>query len=153
MADSQQVYFEDVKEGMELPPKSKGPLTITSMVKIAGATGDYTQIHHDREYAKIVAGLPDAILHGQARVAFMAHLVTDWIGLWGGLKKLAAQYTGMDMVGDTVVSHGKVSRKYTEGGENYVELELRNENLRAGTTTTGSALVTLPSRTRKKVQR
>ena len=141
-----QVYFEDVSEGMELPSKTKGPLTVTDLVKFAGATGDYALIHHDREYAKNVAGLPDIILHGQGKLAFMTHLVTDWIGLHGQIRKLSAQYRGIDVVGDTVTTKGKIARKYTEGGSGLADLELRNENPRVGVTATGVAVVALPSK-------
>ena len=139
-----QVYFKDVQEGMEIPSKSKGPLTVTDLVVFSGATGDFTPIHHDREYAKNVAGLSDIILHGQCKLAFMAHVVTDWIGLQGRIKRLGAQYRGMDIIGDTLVSQGKVTRKYTQGGENLVDLELWSENSQSGTTLTGYATVVLP---------
>lgn len=142
----EQIYFEDVVEGIELPPKTKGPLTVTDMVVFSGATGDFAFIHHDREHARGPGGLPDIILHGQCKLAFMTHVVTDWIGLEGRIKKLGGNYRGMDVVGDTVVSHGKVKRKFTENGENLVELDLWNENNRLGSTVTGSATVSLPSR-------
>jgi acyl dehydratase len=142
-----QVYFEDVQEGMELPSKTKGPLTVTDLVRFSGASGDYSKIHHDREYAKTVAGLPDIILHGQCKLAFMVHVVTDWIGVLGRIRKIGGQYRGMDVVGDTVTSGGRVVRKYAERGENLVELELWNVNGRTGETTVkGTATVSLPSR-------
>ncbi len=146
--EPQQVYFEDTEEGVELPPKSKGPLTVTDLVVFSGASGDFTPIHHDREHARDIAGLPDIILHGQCKLAFMVHVVTDWIGLQGRIKKLGGRYRGMDIIGDTVVSRGKVTRRYAEGGQNLVDLEMWNENARAGTTATGYATVSLPSRHR-----
>ena len=143
---SKQIYFEDIEEGMKLPSKTKGPLTITDLVVFAGATGDFATIHHDREHAKDIAGLPDVILHGQCKLAFMAHVVTDWMGVEGRIKKLGGQYRGMDILGDTVISQGTVKRKYAEGGENLVELDLQNENPRAGITVIGYATVSLPSK-------
>lgn len=140
-----QIYFEDVAENMDLPGKSKGPLTVTDLVRFAGASGDYALIHHDREHAKKVAGLPDIILHGQAKLAFMIHLITDWIGLEGKLKKIGAQYRGIDIVGDTVETNGKITKKFTENGENLVEIALENRNER-GVTATGTAIISLPSK-------
>ena len=49
MAD--QVFFEDVEEGMVIPGIRKDPTT-QQLVKYAGASGDYYQIHYDLEYAK-----------------------------------------------------------------------------------------------------
>ena len=146
----EQVYFEDVEEGMEIPPKTKGPLTVTDLVVFAGASGDFAPIHHDRENAKGPGGLPDIILHGQCKLAFLTHAVTDWVGLHGRIKKLGGSYRGMDIIGDTVVSQGKVTRKYTDGGENLVDLELWNQNTQRGKTVVGSATVSLPSRTSPK---
>ena len=146
-----QVYFEDVTEGMELPSKIKGPLTVTDLVKFAGASGDYAKIHHDREYARNMAGLPDIILHGQAKLAFMAHVATDWIGLRGRIRKISAQYRGMDVVGDTITSRGKVVRTYVEDRKHLVDLELRNDNSRTGeATAVGVVTVSLPSRKKKR---
>ena len=55
MAD--QVYFEDVEEGTELPTLRKDPTT-QQLVKYAGASGDYYQIHYDQNISKDNA-LPD----------------------------------------------------------------------------------------------
>jgi acyl dehydratase len=143
----EQIYFEDVKEGMALPSKTKGPITITHLVKFAGASGDYSPLHHDQEYSKNVARLPDVILHGQAKLAFMVHLVTDWIGIHGRVKKIGASYRGMDILGDTVISNGKVIRVYCEEGECLVDLELWNANDRTGNSTAvGTATISLPCR-------
>ena len=142
-----QTYFEDVNEGMELPSKTKGPLTVTDLVRFAGASGDYAKIHHDREHTKTIAGLPDIILHGQGKLAFMVHVVTDWIGVQGCVKKIGGQYRGMDYVGAAVTSSGKVVRKYTEGQEHLVDLEMWNVNQQSGdTTAVGTATVSLPTR-------
>jgi len=144
-AEPKQLYFEDVEEGTEIS-KSKGPLSVTDLVVFAGASGDFNPIHHDREHSKGPASLPDIILHGQCKIAFLGHLLTDWVGLHGRIKKLGGQYRGMDIIGDTVVSRGTVKRKYVEGGENLLDLEVWNENQRAGKTVVGHATVSLPSR-------
>ena len=81
-----QVYFEDVQPGSELPTLRKDPTT-QQLVMYAGASGDFYQIHYDQEYAR-ANGLPNVILHGALKNAFLGHLVTDWIGELGTLKKL-----------------------------------------------------------------
>ena len=45
------LYFEDINEGMEIPTIKKNPTT-QQLVKYAGASGDFYQIHYDMEYAK-----------------------------------------------------------------------------------------------------
>jgi len=44
MAD--QVFWDDVEEGTKLPEVVKNPTT-QQLVKYAGASGDYYQIHYD----------------------------------------------------------------------------------------------------------
>src|SRR5688572_25056748 len=105
-----QVFFEDVAEGMELPSKAKGPLDFLDFVVFAGACGDFIRLHVDRDYAKNVAHHPDAIMHGQNKIAYMAHVVTDWIGPEGTVKKIGGSYRGLDIPGDTVTSGGRVKR-------------------------------------------
>ena len=47
----EQTYFEDIEEGTELPTLRKDPTT-HQLVKYAGASGDYYQIHYDLNFAK-----------------------------------------------------------------------------------------------------
>ncbi len=141
---SEQLYFEDVEEGMELPTVEKNPTT-QQLVKYAGASGDYDQIHYDQEFAK-ANGLPNVILHGALKNAFLGHLMTNWVGEHGTLRKLSAQYRGMDVPGTPIYAKGVVTKKYVENGENLVECDIWLENHKGEKTTPGSALVALPAR-------
>ena len=141
---AEQVYFEDVEEGTELPVLRKDPTT-QQLVKYAGASGDYYQIHYDLNYARN-NGLPDVILHGALKNAFLGQLMTDWVGEWGTLKKLSVQYRGMDVPGTPVFGKGVVKKKYQEGEENYVECEIWLETHEGQRTTPGYAVATLPMR-------
>ena len=138
-----QVYFEDVQEGTELPTLEKHPTT-QQLVKYAGASGDYYQIHYDLEYAR-ANGLPNVILHGALKNAFLGQIVTDWMGEQGTLKKLSAQYRGMDVPGTPVYGKGVVKKKYVEQGENIAECEIWLETDKGERTTPGYAVVALPS--------
>ena len=80
-----QVYYEDVTEGMELPVLVKEPTT-QQLVKYAGASGDYYQIHYDKDYAA-GNGLDGVIIHGALKNAFLGHLMTQWMGPLGVLKR------------------------------------------------------------------
>ena len=89
----EQTYFEDVEEGSPLPTVRKDP-TSQQLVKYAGASGDFYQIHYDVGFAKN-NGLPDIILHGALKNAFLGQLMTDYIGHQGTLKKLSVQYLSL----------------------------------------------------------
>lgn len=138
------LYWEDVEEGMELPHLVKRPNT-QQLVKWAGASGDYYQIHYDTAFAQ-ATGLPGVIVHGALKNAFLGQLVTEWIGEYGTLKRLSCQYRGMDVPDDTLTSKGRVVRKYQEDDQCLVDCEIWIENGRGETTTPGAATVALPSR-------
>ncbi len=141
---SEQLYFEDVEEGMELPTVEKNPTT-QQLVKYAGASGDYYQIHYDQGFAE-ANGLPNVILHGALKNAFLGHLMTNWVGEHGTLRKLSAQYRGMDVPGTPIYAKGVVTKKYVETGEHLVECDIWLENHKGEKTTPGSALVALPTK-------
>ena len=141
---AEQVYWDYVQEGAELPPVVKNPTT-QQLVKYAGASGDYYQIHYDKDFA-MNNDLENVILHGALKNAFLGHLVTKWMGPEGDLKRLACQYRGMDIPGTPVTAKGVVTRKYQEQGANLVDCEIWLENKDGEKTTPGSATVALPMR-------
>jgi acyl dehydratase len=142
MAD--QVYWDDVTAEMEIPPLVKNPTT-QQLVKYAGASGDYYQIHYDTEFAK-GNNLPGVILHGALKNAFLGQYMTDWMGPKGNLKRLACQYRGMDEPGRPITAKGTVIRKYQENGQNLVDCSIWLENDEGQRTTPGNATVALPMR-------
>jgi acyl dehydratase len=111
----------------------------------AAASGDFYEIHYDKDFAQ-AQGLQGVIVHGALKNAFLAQLVTDWMGEQGTLKKLGCQYRGMDSPGDTLTCKGRVTKKYVHNGEHLVDCELWLENGRGEKTTTGWATVALPTR-------
>ena len=72
--------------------------------------------------------------------------MTNWMGDDGFLKRLSGRCRKMIAFGDTTWIRGKVSGKSMEGNEALVECDLRGENQRGEVTTTGQAVVRLPSR-------
>jgi len=141
---AQQIYFEDVEVGYELAPVEKNPTT-QQLVKYAGASLDFYQIHYDKDFAQ-ANRLPGVILHGALKNAFLGQLMTDFAGELGWLRKLSVQYRGMDQPGTKVVCKGRVTKKYTDGGNHLVDCEIWLENAKGEKTTPGSATVILPSR-------
>ena len=141
---SDQLYWEDVTEGMEIPSLIK-VATTRQLVRYAGASGDFYEIHYDKDFAQST-GLPGPILHGALKNAFLGQLITDWIGEQGTLKKLSCQYRGMDVPGDALLCQGTVTKKYVEDEQHVVECEIWLANGKGKRTTPGSATVIVPSR-------
>ena len=141
---AKQLFYEDVAVGSEISLLVKQPTT-RQLVMWAGASGDYYQIHYDKDFAQS-KGLPGVIVHGQLTGCFLGQLMTDWIGEQGSLKKLTCSYKGMNFPDESITCRGRVIKKYAEGGEHYVECNLRAENAKGEKTVSGTAVVTLPSR-------
>jgi acyl dehydratase len=139
-----QIYYEDVEEGAAIGPLEKEPTT-QQLVKYAGASGDFYQIHYDKDFA-LKNNLPGVILHGALKNAFLGQLMTDFAGELGWLRKLSVQYRGMDQPGSKVICKGRVAKKHVDGTDHLVECEIRLENAKGEKTTLGSATVILPSR-------
>lgn len=139
-----QLYYEDVEVGTELPPLIKTPTT-EQLVKWAGASGDYYQIHYDKDFAQSI-GLPGIIVHGRLKSSLLGQLLTNWINDEGTVKKISVQHRGMDFPGEQITCRGRVTEKYVRGDEHIVECEIWVENARGERTVPGSAVVALPSR-------
>lgn len=141
---AEQLFYEDVEIGMEIPPLVKHPTT-QQLVKWAGASGDYYELHYDKDFAR-GQGFPDVLVHGRLKAAFLGQLMTNWIGEQGTLKKLTCNYRGLDFPGKDLIVKGKVTNKYIKDGEHYVECEIWTENEKGEKTTPGTAVAVLPSR-------
>ena len=139
-----QVYFEDVKEGQEIPALSQN-CDSQRLVLWAAGSGDYYQIHYDKDFAQ-ATGLPDRIVHGALKHALLGRLLHEWIGEQGRVRRVACQYRGMDAVNRDVICKGVVKGKRQENGANLVDLEVWTENPEGNKTTPGTAVVALPSR-------
>ena len=142
MAD--QVYWEDVDVGTEVTPLEKHP-DPQQLVKWAGASGDFYQIHYDKDFAQ-ANGLPGVIIHGWLTFSFVAQLVTDWMGDEGTLRKIGCSYRGLNFPGEDTICKGKVTKKYEKDGDHIVEIEARAENPRGEILVPANATVILPSR-------
>jgi acyl dehydratase len=114
-------------------------------VQWAGASGDFYEIHYNKDFA-LAAGLPDVILHGRLKSAYLGQMLTDWVGLQGKLKKYNVRYRGMDFPDQGLTCKGKVTKKYVQDSEHLVELDIWTENPQGEKTITGAALVSLPSK-------
>ncbi|MCH8949321.1 MAG: dehydratase [Chloroflexi bacterium] len=141
---AEQVYFEDVKEGDEIPNLMKNCST-QQLVLWAAGSGDFYQIHYDKDFAQST-GLKDIIVHGALKNAFLGQLLHDWAGAQGKVKKFGCDYRGMDDAKQEINCRGVITKKFQENGENIVELDIWTENPEGKKTSPGTGVVTLPSR-------
>ena len=142
---AEQLYWEDAEEGQEIPSFSR-KVTYMELNRFAAANDEYVLIHMDPDYAKNVAKLPDVIVMGNLKLAYIANALEDWAGEEGWIEKLAVEYRRMDTVHSTLTAKGKVTKKYQQDGKNLIDLEVWVENDKGEVTTPGSAVVSLPPR-------
>ncbi|MBN3930822.1 MaoC family dehydratase [Streptomyces verrucosisporus] len=108
------IAYEDVEAGTELPARSF-PVTRDTLVRYAGASGDFNPIHWNERFAREV-GLPDVIAHGMFTMAEAARVVTDWAGDPGALVEYGVRFTRPVVVPDddkgaVIEVSGKVAAK------------------------------------------
>lgn len=142
----EQVFFDDIEVGGEIPSLTKGAYTLMTMAKFAAMNGDFYPAHYDNKWAIEMDRLPAAIVHGMQVTTYLSQLLTDWIGPNGALKKYASQVRAQTFVGDTLTMKGRVTKKYAKDGENYLECEVWGEKQDGTVVIQGSATATLPSR-------
>jgi len=168
-------YLEDVKAGEALPEVVKGPLTVTSIVAFVQGWGSLyvrahglafelfdrhpalgipnafgvpeppERVHWDEALARAV-GVPGAYDYGPERVAWLGHVVTNWMGDSGRLARLAVQVRRHNLIGDTTWCRGSVTSTAVVDGRGEATLSLTAVNQRAETIAAGQAVVVLPRR-------
>jgi acyl dehydratase len=138
------LYWEDIDTGTDIRSLEKNAST-QQLVRWAGASGDFYQIHYDKDFAQ-EAGLPGVIVHGALKSAWLGQMLSDWIGETGRIKRYGCSYHEMDVPNDALICKGTVTKKYVEGNEHLVECEIWVENSKGEKTTSGSGLVALPTR-------
>ncbi|MFI8371463.1 MaoC family dehydratase [Streptomyces sp. NPDC085466] len=72
------IAYDEVEAGTELPAQTF-PVTRATLVRYAGASGDFNPIHWNEKFA-VEVGLPDVIAHGMFTMAEAIRVVTDWAG-------------------------------------------------------------------------
>jgi acyl dehydratase len=139
-----QVYFEDINVGDEIPQLKKNCST-QQLVLWAAGSGDYYQIHYDKDFAQRT-GLKGLIVHGALKNAFLGQLLHDFAGEQGAVRKFGCSYRGMDEPEQDILCRGVVTKKYDDGGKHVVELDVWTENPAGKKTSPGTATVTLPAK-------
>ena len=165
--------FEDVDVGTSIPSITRGPLTIGDMVAWNAAIGPsykagrwgflelakaphavtlntvlnfpvkYSQQHEDPNLAA-GRGMPGPFDNGVMRFAWVAPMVTNWMGDDGFLSRLDVQVRQPGIYGDVVVYAAKVTAKDEMRGT--VTLEITGTNHDGAIATKGTAEVELPRR-------
>jgi hypothetical protein len=142
---STQRYWEDVSEGDEVPALAF-PLSVYRLVVEAGANRDFNSIHHNTEHAQ-KTGAPEMYANTIFLQGMWERTVREYIGLAGVMKSLKGfRMKIFNTVGETVITKGRVKRKWQERREALVDLEIWSENSKGISVGPGIVVITLPRR-------
>ena len=141
---AEQIYYEDINVGDEIPKLVKN-CTTQQLVMWATGSGDMYPIHYDKDFA-VASGLPGIIVHGALKNAFLGQMLYEWIGEKGEIKKFSCQYRAMDVPSQDIICRGVITNKARDGELNLVELDIWTEKASGEKTSPGKATVVLPSR-------
>ena len=85
------VRFEDLEKGQEIGSLAV-ELSRASLVRYAGASGDFNPIHWNERFAQSV-GLSGVIAHGMLTMGTAVQLVSDWVGDPGAIVDYQTRFT------------------------------------------------------------
>ena len=114
-----------VTVGFELPSK-EFQITRESLVRYAGASGDFNVIHWNERIAREV-GLPDVIAHGMLTMGLAIQVVTDWLDDPSALVDYGCRFTRPVVVPDDGVG----ARLLVTGTVTAVEDDIATVTLKA----------------------
>jgi len=140
----EQLFFEDVNVDTEIP-SSVNRVDLLQLIRYSAATWNSFLLHIDKEFAQ-KQGFRDANIPAPLYGAFLARMMTNWIGNQGRLKKLGYRITVMGFPGDTLICRGRVVKKYQEADENLIYCDICIENQDKIKVVQASATVSLPSK-------
>lgn len=129
--------YDGVECGDVVPELRVTP-TIETLVRWAGASGDFTRIHYDHTFATEVAALPDVVVHGPYKLAQLVRMLVGWAGGDpGAVSAISVRLSKMDPVGQPLVCRGTVRAKLADE----VECDVWVENEHGEKTMNGTARV------------
>ena len=85
------VRFENLEKGQEIGSLAVD-LSRASLVRYAGASGDFNPIHWNERFAQSV-GLSGVITHGMLTMGTAVQLVSDWVGDPGAIVDYQTRFT------------------------------------------------------------
>ena len=85
------VRFEDLEKGQGIGSRTV-ELSCASLVRYAGASGDFNPIHWNERFAQSV-GLSGVIAHGMLTMGTAVQLVSDWVGDPGAIVDYQTRFT------------------------------------------------------------
>ena len=101
--------------------------------------------HWEESFARMI-GVPGVYDIAVQRTAWIATLMTNWMGDDGWLRRVWCQFRKFNVTGDTTWITATVTRKWIQDDQHLIEVEVQALNQRGEDSTPGGAWIALPSR-------
>ena len=142
----QQLYFDDVEVGLEMPSLVIGPLTTTHAFRWSAAIENWHRIHYDQTFAIYHDGLPNILIQGSWKQSIMPRYLKDLCLPDGWMWKVSFQHRAMIVPGDIITCWALVTHKYDKDGLGFVEMDTGMRLQNGVETCPGRATIVLPVR-------
>ena len=93
--------------GDRLPEREFGPITITDLVRYAGASGDFNPLHHDDAAAR-EAGFDGIFSIGMFQAALLGTFVVEQLGP-SNIRRFTTRFSEQVWPGDVLVCAGVIA--------------------------------------------
>jgi acyl dehydratase len=115
-------------------------MTLSHMVRYAGASGDFIGLHHDPQIARIVGGYPDAFAHGMLTMGLTGSVLTTLFGtenltMYSG-RMLAVVYPGDSLTATVCV---RSRERSAADGAPFADLGITTRNQKGEVAFAGTA--------------
>ena len=140
-------YSETTIHGDTLGPLTKGPLSIVDLIAwSAGSTGYDIDVHPNSS-----TGLDASTATAPQVIAWICHLITDWMGDDSFLHHLDIEIFSVPHLGSTTVITGVVDRESASHDEKYTKINVVAKSQDGSMVATGFALVLQPKSDQSKI--
>ncbi len=143
LRNKQQTFFEDVREGMELPKYIYHP-TPTHLFRWSAAIENFHRIHYDLDFGLNHDKNPALLVHGSWKQSVAPQYLKDWTLPKGWPWKASFEHRAMLVPGDILIMWGRVTGLKEKGGMGLVDLELGMTTQDGIESMPGTATVVLP---------
>lgn len=144
--EEQQIYWDDVSVGDELPTRRIGPLSPAHLFRWSAAIENWHRIHYDAEFATSHERLPGIVVQGSWKQSAIPQYLKDWCLPDGWVWRVKFQHRRMILAWDTVTLWGRVTGKERRDGLGIVNIELGMKTGDGQESCPGDATVILPIR-------
>jgi len=114
--------LDKVSVGEKIPDLVIEPVTRSTLVLYAGASGDHNPIHIDLDFAR-KAGMNDVFAHGMLIMAYLGRAITN-IAPQSSLRNFNVRFSSITNVGNVLTCSGQVKKIDNHDNKRLVVLDL-----------------------------